>query len=83
MNPEVILTGMGLVLDIIGVGLLFFATSSKHLEAELSYKLVVAFTDEGGEWLQPYSFEEHKRSLAALEQQIRRNQMRQRIAARN
>ena len=78
MNPETIVTGIGLVFDIIGVGVLFFTTSTKHLEAELSFKLATAFTDEGGEWLQPYSFEEHKRSLSIVKKRIRCNQLYQR-----
>ena len=38
MNPETIVTGIGLVFDIIGVGVLFFTTSTKHLEAGIVFQ---------------------------------------------
>ena len=73
MKCETIVTGIGLVMNIIGVGILFVTTSSRKLEAELAFNLVKDCTNEGEEWLQPYSFEEHKRSLAIAEQRIRHN----------
>ena len=78
MNPQTIATGIGLVFDIIGVGVLFITTSTRKLEAELAFKTVAAFTNEGEEWVQPYSLEEHKRSLAVAEERVRRNQLLQR-----
>ena len=74
MNAETIVIGTGLVLDIIGVGVLFVTTSSRKLEAEMVFKSLAAFTNDGEEWVHPYSFEEHKRSLAIAEESIRRNQ---------
>lgn len=75
MNPQTVVTGIGLVFDIIGVGVLFITTSTRKLEAELAFKTVTAFTNEDEEWVQPYSFEEHKRSLAIVEERVRRNQL--------
>ena len=67
------LAGAGLVLDIIGVSLLFWTSLPRRVAAEISVKLVREFTSEGEEWVHPYSFEEHKQRLARAEQAVRRN----------
>ena len=58
---------------------MFCTTSVKNLEAELSYALVSEFTDEGAEWLDSSSFQEHKTKLAATKKRIWRNWLKQRI----
>ncbi len=67
------LAGAGLVLDIIGVSLLFWTSLPRRVEAEISVKVVRGFTKEGMEWGHPYSFEEHMQRLARAEQAVRRN----------
>ena len=54
---------VGLLLDILGVALLFVYTSTRKIEAELSYKVVQGLTDEGGEWPHSFSYEEHMERL--------------------
>ena len=71
----------GLVLDIVGVVLLFVTTSPRHIEAYISIRLVEAVTPrEGDEWLHSYSFEEHTRSLAAAWRRVKQTQCWTRIA---
>ena len=67
MDTPTIPGAAGLLLDILGVALLFIYTSTRTIEAELSYKIVRELTDEGGEGLQPYSFQEHLKRLRRLE----------------
>ena len=71
-----ILGTAGLSLDILGVGILLFCTSISKIEAELTYKVVRAFTDEGGEWSQPYSFEEHLERLERSRTRVTKNRRR-------
>ena len=63
----------GLLLDILGVALLFVYTSTRTIEAELGYKIAQDFTDEGGEWLQPYSFQEHVERLERTRTHVAKN----------
>ena len=66
--------GAGLVLDIVGVSLLFWTSLPRHVGAALSFKLVSEMTpNEGEEWVHPYSSKEHKQRLARTEQAVRRN----------
>ena len=74
MNEWIVFfVGFGLVLDIIGVCFLFVTTSARHTEAEMYSKVIRKITDEMVEWTKSYSFEEHMRRLANLEQRVRRN----------
>ena len=67
-----------MLLDILGGGVLFVYTSTEKIEAELSYKLVREFTDEDGEWLHPFSFEEHMGRLERARTFVVRNRRRAR-----
>ena len=79
MDCETLLTAIGLGFDIVGVSVLFFTTSQRHIEAELSFSLVEGFTSEDDEWTMPYSYEEHKRMLSETEKEIKRNRVFQRL----
>jgi len=72
------LTFVGLIFDVVGVGILFIYTSTKTIEAEFSYKLVREFTDETVEWLESYSFEEHKERLEFARRGVAKNRRRAR-----
>ena len=65
--------GAGLVLDIIGVCILFRTTSVKRVEAEIVFTVMSETTDEIVEWNESYSFGEHKRRLANAGRRVRRN----------
>ena len=52
MDSPTIVGTAGLLLDIRGVFLLFVYTSTRAIEAELSYNTDLEFTDEHGEALQ-------------------------------
>ena len=69
------LAGAGLLLDIIGVSLLFWTSLPRRVEADIFVRMVSELTEDaiGKEWVHPYSFEEHKRRLARSEQAVRRN----------
>lgn len=69
------LAGFGLLLDIIGVWLLFWTSLPRRVEAEIAVRIMSKLTEDfrGGEWVHPYSFEEHKQRLAKAEQTVRRN----------
>ena len=69
------LAGAGLLLDIVGVSLLFYTSLPRHVEAEMAVRMMSELTKdaEGKEWGFPYSFEEHKQRLARSEQAVRRN----------
>lgn len=69
------LMAIGLVMDIVGIVFLFFCTSTKKIEAELSYNIVKSVTDEaqGREWLSSISYPEHQSQVASLGRRIRRN----------
>ena len=75
-----LLGSFGLLLDIIGVAWLYLCTSTKRIEAELSYKLIRASTDEDGEWLESISFQEHLSKLDMLQLSIKRNRRNARTA---
>ena len=72
------LTQIGLILDIFGVCLLFFTTSTKYIEAELAVRLGRDLTDKierdkNAEWIHPFSFEEHQNRLSAAEKSVKWN----------
>ena len=79
MDAPTILGTAGLLLDILGVALLLAYTSMRTIEAELSYKMVLESTDEGGEWLQPYSFKEHMARLERTRIRVAKNRRRARF----
>ena len=66
---------IGLVMDILGILFLFFCTSTKRIEAEISYNMIKGFTDEakGREWVSSISYHEHQSQVAALGRKIGRN----------
>ena len=70
-----VMTPAGLVLDMIGVVVLFFCASTKKIEAEISYGILKHFTDKAGEWVHSFSYEEHQRGMARLCKSIRRNRI--------
>ena len=71
-----ILGTAGLLVDILGVSILLFCTSIKKIEAELSYKVVRALTDEDGEWVLPYSVEEHEEASERTRTSVAKNRRR-------
>ena len=82
------LAGAGLILDIVGVCLLFRTTSMKHVEAELDFNMIKLLTDkreerrQAGELveLSELDSEEHKHRLSRTEQIVRRNHLWMRVA---
>ena len=82
------LAGAGLILDIIGVCLLFVTTSMKHIEAELAFNMMRLPTDKREERRQAEELvelseldsEEHKHRLSRTEQIVRRNRWLMRFA---
>lgn len=71
---------IGLFLDIVGVIWLFFCTSTKRIEAEISYGLIREVTDEDAEWPERFSFEEHLSKLEVLRLAVERNRRNARCA---
>ena len=58
------IVGSGLLLDIIGVVILFICTSTSKIEAEMSYKIVKGMTPgPGEEWVHSIIYEEHNKRL--------------------
>ena len=81
MDDKTIVTLIGLLFDIAGVAALFYSTSRKKIEAEISFDLVRSVTPkENEEWGMSITREEHWRSLLSLEQRIKRNRRLQRVA---
>ena len=78
------MTAAGLVLDIVGVLLLSWASSMKHIEQEWSYNFMKGTTDDikkrrqAGELVELNYFdsEEHKRRLSNTERCVRENHCR-------
>lgn len=66
-----ILTISGLSLDIVGVVILFIASSTKRIEAEISYRSMKVFVHEAVEWDE--SLEAARRSLPRLNRSVQRN----------
>ena len=74
MTDTIGLAGASLVLDIIGVCLLFWTTSARRVETEIVFRTMSDFKiEENEEWVHPYSFEEYKQGLARTGQAISRN----------
>ena len=81
MDNEAIVTFAGLLLDILGVGVLFYSTSTKKIEAEISVELVRSANPKPGEeWLSSINYEDHMRALLDSQQRVRRNRRLQRVA---
>ena len=81
MDDETIVTLIGLLFDIAGVAALFYSTSRKKIEAEISFDLVRSVTPkENEEWGMSITREEHWRSLLSSEQRIKRNRRLQGVA---
>lgn len=71
----------GLLLDILGVVMLYVATSTEKIEAELSYKIMRDLTPgKGEEWVFPYSFQEHEDRLERARYLVITNRRRGRCA---
>lgn len=70
---------VGLVMDIGGVVILFFCTLPKRIEAEIAYNMMRDVTDDiketGGEWVQPYSFQEHEKRMANSYKSVKKNRI--------
>ena len=82
MNIATIFIGLGLILDIVGVTLLFFTTSMKKIEAELSIyvlEYLVAPSDDP-EREYPFVLQKKERELVERRQSVQRNRRIQRSA---
>ena len=77
-----LITSLGLSLDILGVALLFFATSTRKIEAEINIGIMEHLLCEtkDGEWLYQYSFEERQQEIRAARQSVERHRWLQRVA---
>ncbi len=81
MDDKTIVTLIGLLFDLVGVGMLFCSTLRKHIEAAITFDLVKSTTPkEGEQWLMPISREEHMRGLLHAERRIKRNRRLQGVA---
>ena len=66
----------GLLLDILGVAILFAKTSPRHIEAYISVRMLEEFTPgENEEWIHPYSYEEHLSRLSEARRRVVQTQM--------
>ena len=82
LDIATIFIGLGLILDIMGVTLLFFTTSMKRIEAELSIyvlEYLVAPSDDP-EREYPFVLQEKERELIERRQSVQRNRLIQRSA---
>ena len=71
----------GLLLDILGVAILFGKTSPRHIEAYISVRMLEEFTPgENEEWMHPYSYEEHLRRLSEAQRRVAQTQIWTRVA---
>ena len=76
MNYSACIAVVGLLLDILGVAILFFKTSPRHIEAHISVRMLEDFTpSENEEWIHPYSREEHLRRLSEAQRKVAQTQM--------
>ena len=67
---------VGLLLDILGVAILFVKTSPRHIEAYITVRMLEGFTPgQNEEWIHPYSYEEHLRRLSEAKRRVVRTQM--------
>ena len=66
------LASIGLLLDIVGVVILFICTATKKIEAETSYGVYQAFTDADGE-SERGEFDEHQKRMEKLLKSVKRN----------
>jgi UPF0716 family protein affecting phage T7 exclusion len=65
----------GLVLDILGVAILFAKTSPRHIEAYITVSMLEGITPrENEEWTHPYSYEEHLRRLSKSKMRLMQTQ---------
>ena len=82
MNLEWSLTVAGLSIDILGVVLLFIATSAKKIEAELVTRAFRQSLDDSkdGEWVHQESFGEIDEGVSAAEHGVDRNRRLQGLA---
>ena len=69
------LIGIGLIIDIIGIIIIFICTSSRKIEADIVYRAMRHLTDEmtGGEWLYKESFETHQKRLDNTRKKVGKN----------
>ena len=66
----------GLLLDIVGIAILFFKTSPRHIEAYITVGMLEEFTPgENAEWIHPYPYKEHLRRLSEARRRVDRTQM--------
>jgi len=71
----------GVILDIVGVWLLFRTSKPERIEAHWSVALVRHMTPKPGmEWGLPYSPAQHERSLNRAERTVRQNTCTARVA---
>ena len=76
VSPEAIVAAAGLGMDMAGIIVLFFKTSPGHIEADISVRLVEAFTPgPGEEWLHSISPAEHQRELKASRRRVMRTHL--------
>ena len=75
VDPKVVATS-GLAMDMVGVAVLFFKTSPRHIEADISLRAIEAFTPgPDDEWTFDVSPEEHKQGLGAARRSITRTHL--------
>lgn len=67
---------LGLLLDILGVAILFVKSTPRHIEAYISVRILEEFTPgENEEWIHPYSYGEHLGRLAEAGRRVVQTQM--------
>ena len=74
------LVRMGLLLDIIGVGMLFYTSSFKRISQEYIYESLLPGVKEPQEqYLPPEEYKTHKRKVIATGESVRKNHRRNRL----
>ena len=71
IDDQSVVTLVGLVFDIVGVGMLFYSTSTRRIESEILFPAFLEFSQRD---------EKEQRELARWGNQIRRNIRMQRVA---
>ena len=69
------LVRVGLVMDMVGVVILFYCTTTRKIEAELANKIALDLADDPGEWLHEVSFANFKTGVASAYRSVQRNRM--------
>ena len=66
----------GLLLDILGVAILFAKNSPRHIEAYIAVRMLKEFTPgENEEWMHTYSYEEYRRRLSEAQRRVAQTQI--------